>query len=221
MNDIVQTFDTQGWKRLKSWSEWWCRPNHLAMFTKSHTLLNESEWDTAPRTTNAVESINRQSIHDKGCVLFALLENIYTEDRGHAAKIVAMENNVTLSYASSEESRRKKKNDKRKRKRSSLTNGSKDNDVPPDKRRNIEKDTRATPKKRGRSLIGTKVSVEYQEMNGGVMKYMGWFDGTIAAFNRRDGYFIEFQDSEKDGKVIKGWTEWLGDIESNDVKLLS
>ena len=115
MRDLLHVIDTQSWKRIKCWSQWWCRPNHLQMFTRAHTWLDKGDWEKAPKTTNPVESITRQSIHQKGCTLFALLENIYTEDRAHAAKIVAMDNNVTLSYSGNEESRRKNRNETRKR----------------------------------------------------------------------------------------------------------
>jgi hypothetical protein len=190
------------------------------MFTKAHTNMTESTWETAPKTTNPVESINRQSIHAKGCSLYALLENIYMEDRGHAAKLVAAATNVTLSYVCNEESQRKKRNENRKRKRTSLSKAcSKDDNGPPDKRRNVESRGR---KRRGSSLIGTRLQVEYQEesTDGQRMIYLGWFEGEIMAFNRRDGYFVQFDDKEIDGRTIKGWSEWIERIDTEDVKVI-
>lgn len=139
------------------------------MFTKAFTKLSKKEWENAPKTTNPVESINRQSIHEKGSGLHTLIENFYLEDRTHTAKVSAIEKNVSLSYSSSEEARRKKRNDQRKRKRSSLTrSGDEDDNAPPDKRRNVE-ESRSSNKKsihnstRGKGLIGTKIAVEFQE----------------------------------------------------------
>lgn len=39
LTTLAQQIDTDNWKRLKGWSEWWCRPNHLKMFTKAYTLF--------------------------------------------------------------------------------------------------------------------------------------------------------------------------------------
>ena len=85
---LLENVDTQNWKKLKNWSEWWCRPNHghFQMFTKAFTKLAVPTWKKAPTTTNAIECINRYSIHEKGGSLYALLENSYLEDRMHATK---------------------------------------------------------------------------------------------------------------------------------------
>lgn len=138
------------------------------------------------------------------------------EDRGHAAKIVAIGNNVSLSYTGNEERRRKNRSERRKRKRSSLGDHV-DNNAPPDKRRNIEKHTKKKPK--GKALIGTKVLVEYQEMNGERMENIGWFEGKIVAFNRRDGYFVEFNDKQTESQTYKGWSEWIEDLDSPDISI--
>lgn len=133
------------------------------MFTKAYTKLSEKDWEHAPKTTNPVESINRQSVHQKGSSLHTLMENFYLEDRTYAAKVSEMETNVSQSYSNNEEARRKNKND-RKRKRSKLTRSThEDDNVPPNKRRNVESRSNNKKNNRGRSLIGTRIAVEFQE----------------------------------------------------------
>ena len=87
------------------------------MFTKAYTLLSEETWEKAPSTNNPVESINKQSIPEKGNSLEPLLENIYREDRVQAAKVVAAGKNVSLSYRDDSEEARGRRNDNRRRKR--------------------------------------------------------------------------------------------------------
>lgn len=151
--------------------------------------------------------------------MYALLENIPLDDRTHAAKIVAARNNVTLSYASNKTNR--KGNKRRKRKRSSIGIGDTTEDnAPPDKRRNLGKDFPSS--KKGRALIGAKVKVEFQEQRGNKMTNIGWFLGKIVAYNaynRRDGYFVEFHDQENESGKYKGWSEWIEDVNSPDVQI--
>ena len=95
--------------------------SHLQMFTKAYTKLSNTQWKNGPKTTNPVESINRQSVNEKGSSLYALLENIYTEDRAHAARLAAMQSNVTMSYSNPDEAlTRRNKKGSPKRKRSSM-----------------------------------------------------------------------------------------------------
>ena len=94
--DILNETDTTQWRRLHNWASWWCRPSHLQMFTKAFTKLSNTQWKNAPKTTNPVESINKQSVNEKGSSLYTLLENIYTEDRAHATKLVRF--SATLRY---------------------------------------------------------------------------------------------------------------------------
>ena len=173
------------------------------VITRTYTNLS------AHKTTNPVESINRQSLHQKGN---CLLENIYLEDRTHAAKLSATETNVSLSYSSNEEARRKQKSDRRKRKRSSLTKSTQEDDnAPPDKRRNIASE---------RNLIGTTVAVEFQEESpdGKGAQYLGWFNGIISSYNRRNGYFVTFEGKEVNGKKVTPWSEWLKNLDTEDVR---
>lgn len=212
LNVLLSTTESQGWKKLRSWSGWWCRGNHLQMFTRAYTNLSEKEWEHAPKTTNPVEAINRLSLHQKGCSLNCLLENIYLQDRTHAAKLSATETNVSLSYSSNEEARRKQKSDRRKRKRSSLTKSTQEDDnAPPDKRRNIAS---------GRNLIGTTVAVEFQEESpdGKGAQCLGWLNGTISSYNRRNGYFVTFEGKEVNGKKVTPWSEWLENLDTEDIR---
>ena len=48
--------------------------SHLQMFTKAYTKLSNTQWKNGPKTTNPVETINRQSVNEKGSSLYALLE---------------------------------------------------------------------------------------------------------------------------------------------------
>ena len=52
------------------------------------------------------------------------------------------------------------------------------------------------------------------------MQYMGWFEGKIVAYNRRQGYFVEYDEKEVDGKRIPPWSDWLEGLNTNDVKIL-
>ena len=96
------------------------------MFTKAYTLLSEDTWEQAPNTNNPVESINRQSIPERGNSLEPLLENIYREDRVHAAKVIGASMNVSLSYRDNSDEARGRRNDKRKRKRYSRSDDGKE-----------------------------------------------------------------------------------------------
>lgn len=89
----------------------------VGMFTKAYTLLSEETWEKGPNTNNPVESVNKQSIPDKGNSLEPLLENIYREDRVQAAKVVGASNNVSLSYRDNSEEARGRRNSNRRKKR--------------------------------------------------------------------------------------------------------
>ena len=63
--------------------------------------MNDKDWEQGPSTTNAVESLNRQSLQEGGTILHALMENIYLEDHLHAVKTAACKENVAISCKSS------------------------------------------------------------------------------------------------------------------------
>ena len=49
---------------------------------------------------------------------------------------------------------------------------------------------------------------------------MGWFKGKIVAYNKRQGYFVEYEEKEEDRKTIPQWSDWLEDLDTNDVKIM-
>jgi len=70
-----------------------------------------------------------------------------------------------------------------------------DDNTPPDKRRNIAS------------------AVEFQESpDGKGAQYLGFFNGTISSYNRRNEYFVTFEGKEVNGKKVTSWSEWLLDF---------
>ena len=214
--DLFSEFDTvhnKDWIKLKHWSKWWCRVNHLTMFTRAFKEMDDKDWEQGPSTTNPVESLNRQSLQEGGITLHALMENIYLEDRLHAVKTAACKENVTTSYKSSP--------GKQKAKRKRTSEGKCGDEGPPDKRRHILSSKR---KPNGRALINRLIEVEYDEKDksGDVTKYWGWCKGQIVAYRKHEGYLVNFADRiDSNGRVIEGWSDWIEDLNSKDVRLLA
>ena len=98
LSSELDRIDNHNWTKLKHWSKWWCRLNHLAMFIRAFKEMEEKDWEQGPCTTNPEEALNRQSLQEGSSILHALMENIYLEDRLHAVKTVACDDNVTTSY---------------------------------------------------------------------------------------------------------------------------
>jgi len=78
--------DTNNWKNVQAWANWWRLPHVLKKLCKAYSSLTSDEWDDLPATTNAVESINWQSIpaNVKAVSLKPLIEHIYLKDRREA-----------------------------------------------------------------------------------------------------------------------------------------
>jgi len=82
-----------------------------AMFMKAFTKLSKKQWMHTPKTTNPVESINRQSVNESS--LCPLVKKIYTEDRVHAAKLAAIQCNfMSISILDEGHTERNKKESK-------------------------------------------------------------------------------------------------------------
>ena len=78
-------------------------------------------------------------------------------------------------------------------------------------------------KQSGRALINRQMEVEYQEKNKSEKEtnYLGWFRGQIVAYRRQEGYLVKFEDRcDSSGKVVEGWSDWIADLNSKDVRLL-
>ena len=189
-------------QRAKSvyWVRWWSRERIQRMYCKAYTLRDSEEWDATPNTNNPVKSFNRQSIGDRCRNISVLMKNIYLEDRLHAVKIVASEQNINISYEN--KSREEKERKQRKRKRSRLSvRGTRSSlneteaqmdQTAPDKRRRLEKRTSKT--KLAETMIGTRIKVEYEENVDGEVRYLGWIKGTIMEYGKLNGYLVQFPD---------------------------
>ena len=48
----------EGWKEAEHWAVFWSKEKVVKMFTKACKDMTDAEWNSCPRTTNAVESQN-------------------------------------------------------------------------------------------------------------------------------------------------------------------
>ena len=120
---------------------------------------------------------------------------------------------MTTSYKSSP--------GKQKAKRKRTSQGKCGDEGPPDKRRHILSNKR---KPNGRALINRFIEVECDEKDksGDVIKYWGWYKGQIVASRKHEGYLVNFSDRiDSNGRVIEGWSDWIEDLISKDVRLLA
>lgn len=215
LSEIAQTLDTGHWKKAEHWAVWWKRERILRMLCKAFTLRDTEDWDSSPNKNNPAESLNRQSIPEGSNNIAVLLKNIYLEDRLHAVEIVAKEKNINIDYRS--RSQQANPNN-RKRKRSSLVKVDERKAMldltPSDKRRCLLNSKRSNRRKTGQALIGSQIEVEYQEENNGKMINIGWFRGTIIAYNKTTGYLVKFEPLENGIEE----EDWIPTINSPDVR---
>jgi len=159
--------DTSNWKNSQTWVDWWRRPQVLKKLCKAYSSLMPDEWDDLPGTTNAVESINQQSIppNVKAVSLKPLIEHIYHEDRRQAILQLATNANVTISYHVKQ--RQRSRRSAKASEKSSLST------IPSGKR-----------------AIGTRLSVEFY--NDDSQQATTWYKGTVISYSRQQGYVITF-----------------------------
>ena len=76
--------DTIQWKDVQTWVDWWRKPHVLKKLSAAYSSISFEDWSDLPGTTNAVESINWQSIPQKvkSVSLKPLIEHFYLEDKG-------------------------------------------------------------------------------------------------------------------------------------------
>ncbi|EDO33100.1 predicted protein [Nematostella vectensis] len=214
----AETMDNSDWIKAKHWKEWWTRKRHLQMFTKAYTQMTDSQWDSCPSTTNPVESINRESVPKDGRqrTMYEVLSHLYRADKVYAARKVAVDQNVSLTYRdksqSSQEAQRQRKRTWRRRSENLARETKADSDPqgPPDNLRPPKK------KSKGRRInyVGRRVNVETTDTNG---NWEGWFLGTVASFNSTTKeYQITFDDFDNSHDVTVPENE----IPAEDIELL-
>ena len=187
------------------------------MFCKAYTLRDSEEWDKTPNTNNPVESLNRQSIGEERSNISVLMKNVYLEDRLHAVKIVASQQNINISYENNSQEDKERKRKKRKHSRLSLrgTNSSlNETDVqmdqtPPDKGARLEKTS--IKRKQGHTMVGSRVEVVYEENVDGEVNCLGWIKGTVMEYDKVKGYLVQFPDD----------VDWIPTLISSDVRILN
>ena len=79
--------DTSKWSCATSWVKWWSKPSVLTMFTKSCTEMTDEEWESCPKTTNAVESHNK-ICQTNSTVFSNMLENFYCIDKNNVYEVI-------------------------------------------------------------------------------------------------------------------------------------
>ena len=189
------------------------------MLCETFTLRDAEEWDSTANTNNPVESLNRQAVPENSSNISVLLKSIYLEDRLHAVKIVAMEENINIDYiqVKGSKSRCKQANTEAFKPCESFFEGTPEQyQTLPDKCRvffSNEKEKRRT----GRALIGSIIEVEYQKEINGKMSYLGWFQGKIVAYNKNIGYLVKFEPREKGIEE----EDWIPSLNSPDVRFPS
>ena len=188
--------------------------NTLRMLCKEFTLREGEEWDSTANTNNPVESLNREAVPENSSRISFPLKNIHLEDRLHAVKIVAMEENINIEYRS-----RGQNASSNKRKRPSLAKAYEGPPeqyplTPPDKGRKFFSNGKEDKRRNGRALIGSSIEVEYQEEVNGKMIYLGWFRGKILAYNNNTGYLVKFE--KRDNRIEE--EDWIPSLNSSDVR---
>ena len=186
--------DTNQWKTLQTWTDWWTHPQVLKKLSKAFSELDQEDWDDLPGTNNPIESINKQSIppNSKSVSLKPLVEHIYLEDRRQAVLQVATEKGVSISYRVTKSHRRTRHAPKAPEKKAALT-----------------------PLPTGKRAVGLRVSMEFY--NDDSRKFTRWFKGTVISYSHK-GYVVSFDDcGPEENEVIHSLKQG---IDKGEIKFL-
>ena len=187
--------DRTQWKDVQTWVNWWRRPHVLKKLSAAYSSISFEDWDDLPDTTNAVESINRQSVpqNAKLVSLKPLIEHFYLEDKRQAILQLDSLENVSVSY---------KISNRRRSHRPAK---------PPESRALLC----AIPQ--GKKAIGARVSVEFFDEDDGCSSTTKWYKGIIIAYNKR-GHTVSFDGyGPEHNETIKSLRKA---VERGEVKLL-
>ena len=191
MNEEEKAVNTSGWVGATEWAEWWSRPRHVKMFTKSFKDMTDADWRACPRTTNAVESHNKIS-NAKTSLLICALEHYYRIDKRSAYQTLAAQLGIAVGTKAQ---KRKRLNDKR---RSRRLRAKKRHVEGEDKIDSLDESSLVCQKLEsvkeadGDEHIGKKVWIDTIGSKG---KHLGWCEAVI-------------KQKEPNGDYVAFYTKW-------------
>ena len=209
------------WKEASNWVEWWTRLPHLRMLCQSFQLSPSQK--SAPKDTNGVERINRDSKQTSPTSLRMAMEYLYKKDKCLALSYIAAERQCSLTYCDrSEESRRNCLAKRKIQRAKKMSSDAKAEYGPPDKRISFagtgsskssytsskkhsyyidssDSESETMPKKTCTqpvfSGIGQRVEVKYDD---GI-----WYKGTLVSFEVSSGEWrVKFDVDDEEALVI-------------------
>ena len=191
LNEEEKAVNTSGWVGATEWEEWWSRPRHVKMFTKSFKDMTDADWRACPRTTNAVESHNKIS-NAKTSLLICALEHYYRIDKRSAYQTLAAQLGIAVGTKAQ---KRKRLNDKR---RSRRLRAKKRHVEGEDKIDSLDESSLVCQKLEsvkeadGDEHIGKKVWIDTIGSKG---KHLGWCEAVI-------------KQKEPNGDYVAFYTKW-------------
>ena len=114
MSELCNDIDANHNSKAKHCVQWWSRDRILRMLCKAFTLRDSEDWNSAPNTSNPVESLNREAVHQRGVQRRLCVTLTYVAWR--QTSFVAREENINPSYET-----RSQKADSNKRRKTKLT----------------------------------------------------------------------------------------------------